>query len=76
MSITVDKKYNGDGGNEHSIFIEDSRIGWKAILADPNRHLLNGVSQYDYVETLGPKMVGRARLKLGQSLIALERGFY
>lgn len=51
----MDPKYNGDGGNGQRIFIEDSRIGWKAILADPYRHLSDGVTQYDYVEALGQK---------------------
>ena len=61
MSITLDEMYNGDGGSEHRVFIKDSRIGWKAILADPNQHLSNGVTQYDYVETLGQKLGGQAR---------------
>lgn len=52
MSITLDKKYNGDGGNEQRVSIKDSTIGWKAILDDPNRHLSNGVTQYDYVDKI------------------------
>ena len=67
MSITLDGIYNGDGGNEHRVFIKYSRFGWKAILADPNRHLSNGVTQYDYVETSGQKLGGRARRVLGNS---------
>ena len=43
------------------MFIKDSKIGWKAILAYPNRHLSNGVTQYDYIETLGAKLGNQAR---------------
>ena len=44
MSITLDKKYTSDSGNEQRVLTKDSRIGWKDILADPNRHIYNGVT--------------------------------
>ena len=52
MPITLDKKYTRDGGNEQRVLIKDSRIGWKAIVADLDGHLSDDVIQYDYVKTL------------------------
>ena len=61
MAMTLEKKCTGDGGNKKRIFIKDVRIGSKDVLADPNRHLANGVTQCDYVETMGMKLGGQAR---------------
>ena len=58
--MTYDKKDTGAGGNEQRVFMKDARVGWKAILVDPHRQLANGVTQYDYVETLGMKLGGQA----------------
>ena len=32
-----------------------------AVLAYPNRHTFNGVTQYDYLETVGAKLGGQAK---------------
>lgn len=61
ISITLDKKYTSDSDNEQRIFFKDSKIGWKAILADPNHRHYNGVTQYDYLETYGLTFSGWAR---------------
>ena len=42
MSTVIEIKYDGNGGNEQRVFIKDARIGWKAILADANKHLSIG----------------------------------
>ena len=68
MSITINEKYSGNGGNKQRMFIKDFKIGWKAILTDPNRHLSNGVTQDDFVETFGQKMGGQARRVLDNYL--------
>lgn len=60
MTLTFDSIYTSDGGNEQRIWM-DARIGWKDVLADPNRHLANGVTQYANVETLGTKLGSQAR---------------
>ena len=57
----VNRKYDGNGGNEQRIFIRDARIGWKAIIADANKHLSVGFTQFDYLETLGAFLSGQAR---------------
>lgn len=61
MSMALDKKYTGNGGIEQRIFIMDARIGWKALLSDPHRHLAHGVTRYNYLEDLGMKLSGQAR---------------
>ena len=61
MATIFEGKYDGNGGNEQRVFIKDARIGWKAIMADPNRHLSVGFTQYDYLETLGGRLGGQAR---------------
>ena len=68
MNTIMELKYTGDGGNAQRMFIKDSKTGWKAILADPNRHLSNGVTQYDFVETFGKKLGGQARQVLDNYL--------
>ena len=35
MSITLDKKWIDDSGNEQRVYIIDYRIGWKAIMVVP-----------------------------------------
>ena len=61
MSYLCEKKYTGDGGNEQRIFFKDARIGWRSLLSDPMKQLGNGISHYEYLESLGPKLGGRAR---------------
>ena len=61
MNTIQEKKYTGDGGNEQRIFIKDARIGWRQVLNDAKLHLSNGITQYEYLETLGPRLGGRAR---------------
>ena len=61
MNPVSEKKYTGDGGNEQRIFIKDARIGWRLVLSDPSKHLSNGITQYEYLESLGPRLGGQAR---------------
>ena len=61
MNPMSNKKDTGDGGNEHRIFIKDARIGWRTILNDPMKQLENGITQYEYLESLGPRLGGQAR---------------
>ena len=56
MNTIHNKKYTGDGGNEHRIFIKDTRIGWRLVLNDPSKHLSNEITHYEYVESLGPRL--------------------
>ena len=58
MSNVSKKKYTGDGSNEQRIFIKDARIGWRTLLSDPMKQLTNGIDQYEYLESLGPKLGG------------------
>ena len=44
-----------------SIFIKDARIGWRSLLSDPMKQLGNGISQYEYLESLWSKLGGQAR---------------
>ena len=68
MNIVTKKKYTGEGGNAHRIFIKDAQVGWKAILNDPQRHLGGGVAQYDYMESLLNRVGGQARKLLDNYL--------
>ena len=52
MNTIAELKYTGDGGNAQRVFIKDAQVGWKNLLNDPNKHLSNGISQYEYLETL------------------------
>ena len=61
MNSIGDKKYTGDGNNEQRIFIKDARIGWRSLLNDPMKQLGHGIVQYEYLESLGPKLGGQAR---------------
>ena len=60
MATVIEVEYDGNGGNEQRVFMKDARIGWKAVMADPNKHLSIGSSQYDYLETLGARLDGQA----------------
>ena len=61
MTTLFEKKYIGDGNNEQRIFIKDAQIGWRTLLCDPMKLVGNGTSQYEYCESLGPKLGGQAR---------------
>ena len=61
MANLCEKKYTGDGSNDQRICIKDVRIGWRSLLSDPMKQLGNGISQYEYLESLGPKLGGQAR---------------
>ena len=61
MSNLYEKKYTRDGSNEQRIFIKDARIGWRSLLSDPKKQLGHGISKYEYLESLGPKLGGQAR---------------
>ena len=60
MNSISEKKCTGDGGNEQRIFIKDARIGWWTLLDDPMKQLANGIAQYEYLESLGPRLGGQA----------------
>ena len=61
MTTVTATKYDGNGGNEQRIFIKDAKVGWKAVLSDPSRHVSVGFTQFDYLESLGTKLAGQAR---------------
>ena len=61
MSNLCEKKYIGDGTNEQRIFIKDARMGWRSLLRDPMKQSGNGIAQYEYLESLGPRLGGQAR---------------
>ena len=73
MSNLSEKKYTGDSSNEHRIFMKDARIGWRTLLCDPMKQFGNGLSQYEYLESLGPKLGGQARRLLDNAFSALPR---
>ena len=60
MNPISEKKYTGDGGNEHRIFIKDAHIGWRTLLNDPMKQHANGIAQYENLESLGPRLGGQA----------------
>ena len=49
------KLYDGDGGNAQTEFILDSEVGWEQVVNNPNLHVTEGVSEYEYLKTLLPK---------------------
>ena len=55
------KLYDGDGGNAQTEFILDSEVGWEQVVNNPNLHVTEGVSQYEYLKTLLPKLMGQAK---------------
>lgn len=60
MSMSLNKKFSGNGGNEKKrIFTKDARFGWKALLADPNRHIAYNVTLYTHLEDVGLKLGGQ-----------------
>ena len=61
MNSVSDKKCTGDGSNEQRIFIKDARIGWRNLLNDPMKQWANEIAQYEFLESLGPRMGGQAR---------------
>ena len=61
MTNLCEKRYTGDGSNEQRIFIKDAHIGRRSPLSDPIKQPGNGVAQYEYLESLGPKLGGQAR---------------
>ena len=61
MTNLCEKKYTRDRSNEQKIFIKDARIGWRSLLSDLMKQLGNGIAQYEYLESLGPKLGGQAR---------------
>ena len=64
MNVCVKKKYSGDGGNEQRTFIQDANFGWENIQNEPQRHLANGITQYEYLKSLGSRLGGQARCLL------------
>ena len=47
-SVNVVKLYDGDGGNAQTEFILDTEVGWEQVVNNPNLHVTEGVSQYEY----------------------------
>ena len=58
MANLCEKKYTVDGSNEQRIFIKDARIGSRTLLFEPMKQPGNGIAQYEYLESLGPKLGG------------------
>ena len=46
------KLYDGDGGHELTEFILDSEVGWEQVVNNPNLHVTEGVSEYEYSSIL------------------------
>ena len=55
------KLYDGDGGNAQIEFILDSEVGWEQVVNNPNLHVTEGVSEYEYLKTLLPKLTRQAK---------------
>ena len=60
-SVNAAKLYDGDGGNAQTEFILDSEVGWAQVVNNPNLHVTEGVSEYEYLKTLLPKLTGQAK---------------
>ena len=60
-SVNTAKMYDGDGGNAQTEFILDSEVGWEQVVNNPNLHVTEGVSKYEYLKTLLPKLTGQAK---------------
>ena len=52
--------YTGKGGKVQEVFIRKARRGWVDLKKDTQRHLSEGVSQYEYLQELGDLMDGQA----------------
>ena len=46
MAAAQPNKYDGNGGNEQRVFIKDAKVGWKAIVSDPTRHVSIGFRNF------------------------------
>ena len=64
LEARMSTSYDGNIGVEHHTFIRDAQIGWKNIGRDSKKHLIVGVLQYEYLESLGSKLTGEARQEL------------
>lgn len=53
--------YDGDGGMEQRAFIKNAQVGWENVKRDTQRHLLMGVTQFEYLSDLGAQLTGEAR---------------
>ena len=62
--VNTAKLYDGDGGNAQTEFILDSEVGWEQGVNNPNLHVTEGVSKYEYLKTLLPKLMGQAKKQL------------
>ena len=60
-SVNAVKLYDGDRGNVQTEFILDTEVGWEQVVNNPNLHVIEGVSQYEYSKTLLPKLTGQAK---------------
>ena len=56
--VNAVKLYDGDGGNAQTEFILDSEVGWEQDVNNPILHVTEGVSQYEYLKTMLPKLTG------------------
>ena len=55
------KLNDGDGGNAQTEFILDSKVGWEQVVNNPNLHVIERVSEYEYLKTILPKLTGQAK---------------
>ena len=62
--VNTAKLYDGDGGNAQTKFTLDSEVGWEQVVNNPNLHVTEGVSEYEYLKTLLPKLTGEAKKSL------------
>ena len=52
--------YTGKGGKAQEVFIRKVRRGWVDLKKNTQRHLTEGVSQYEYLQEIGKLMDGQA----------------
>ena len=53
--------YDGNGGAEQRTFVKNAQAGWKNVQRDTHRHLLMGVTQFEYLSDLRTELIGKAR---------------
>ena len=53
MSVPDD----GNRGPDQRFFIRNTEIAWKMLKRDASKHASEGVSQYEFLEELGVKVV-------------------
>ena len=66
--------YDGNGGEKQRTSIKNTQIGWMDIKMDSQLHIIEGVSQFEYLESLGAKLIREARQALDTFLDKWNRG--